>query len=101
MNIAVIADDLTGANDTGVQMARQGLATSVLLELKTGGGKQEAVVFDTDSRSLPPGRLIRKLRMPVCFWGAAGKLPLRSFTKSLTRRCAEISAVSWTRSMRR
>lgn len=67
MNIAVIADDLTGANDTGVQMARQGLATSVLLELKTGGGKREAVVFDTDSRSLPPLEAYKKVK-DVCLF---------------------------------
>ena len=29
--IAVIADDLTGANDTGVQFAKQGLKTIVLM----------------------------------------------------------------------
>ncbi|AIQ60338.1 four-carbon acid sugar kinase family protein [Paenibacillus borealis] len=72
MNIAVIADDLTGANDTGVQMARQGLATSVLLELKTGGGKQEAVVFDTDSRSLPPLEAYQKVRDVCLFLGRGG-----------------------------
>ncbi|MBW4083668.1 four-carbon acid sugar kinase family protein [Paenibacillus sp. S150] len=73
MNIAVIADDLTGANDTGVQMARQGLATSVLLELKTGGGKQEAVVFDTDSRSLPPLEAYQKVRDVCLFLGRGGE----------------------------
>lgn len=73
MNIAVIADDLTGANDTGVQMARQGLATSVLLELKTGGGKQEAVVFDTDSRSLPPLEAYQKVKDVCLFLGHDGE----------------------------
>ncbi|RCX13037.1 uncharacterized protein YgbK (DUF1537 family) [Fontibacillus phaseoli] len=73
MNIAVIADDLTGANDTGVQMARQGLATSVLLELKTGGGKQEAVVFDTDSRSLPPLEAYQKVKDVCLFLGRGGE----------------------------
>ena len=67
MNIAVIADDLTGANDTGVQMARQGLATSVLLELQPGSEKQEAVVFDTDSRSLPPLEAYQKVK-DVCLF---------------------------------
>lgn len=73
MNIAVIADDLTGANDTGVQMARQGLATSVLLELKTGGGKREAVVFDTDSRSLPPLEAYQKVKDVCLFLGRGGE----------------------------
>lgn len=69
MNIAVIADDLTGANDTGVQMARQGLDTSVLLDLRRGGGQQEAVVFDTDSRSLPPLEAYRKVKDVCLFLG--------------------------------
>ncbi|MEF2967415.1 four-carbon acid sugar kinase family protein [Paenibacillus sp. M1] len=73
MNIAVIADDLTGANDTGVQMARQGLATSVLLELRTGGGKQEAVVFDTDSRSLSPPEAYQKVKDVCLFLGRGGE----------------------------
>lgn len=73
MNIAVIADDLTGANDTGVQMARQGLSTSVLLELKTGGGKQEAVVFDTDSRSLPPQEAYQRVKDVCLFLGRGGE----------------------------
>lgn len=72
MNIAVIADDLTGANDTGVQMARQGLATSVLLELKMVGGKQEAVVFDTDSRSLSPQEAYQKVKDVCLFLGRGG-----------------------------
>ncbi|QGH33503.1 four-carbon acid sugar kinase family protein [Gracilibacillus salitolerans] len=53
MKIAVIADDLTGANDTGVQFARNGLKTSVLIQ---PNGQilpdLDVVVMDTDSRSV-------------------------------------------------
>lgn len=53
MKLAIIADDLTGANDSGVQLARQGLKTSVLFDMdKANVNKYEAVVFDTDSRSV-------------------------------------------------
>lgn len=53
MRIAVIADDLTGANDTGVQFARYGLSTSVLLEYDpTSISELDTIVIDTDSRSL-------------------------------------------------
>lgn len=53
MKLAIIADDLTGANDSGVQLARHGLKTTVLFDLDEGNiNKYEAVVFDTDSRSL-------------------------------------------------
>ncbi|WP_171652440.1 four-carbon acid sugar kinase family protein [Paenibacillus foliorum] len=56
MEIAIIADDLTGANDTGVQLARRGLRTSVLLKLGSDASINdremlEAVVIDTDSRA--------------------------------------------------
>lgn len=53
MKIAIIADDLTGANDTGVQFARAGLKTSVLMKVdNTALTDLDAVVVDTDSRSL-------------------------------------------------
>jgi uncharacterized protein YgbK (DUF1537 family) len=52
VKIAIIADDLTGANDTGVHLAKRGLSTSVLLDvIPKAMSKYEAVVFDTDSRS--------------------------------------------------
>ncbi|MFD0679898.1 MULTISPECIES: four-carbon acid sugar kinase family protein [unclassified Paenibacillus] len=55
MKIAIIADDLTGANDTGVQLARRGLKTSVLLKLDETAAISdaglEAIVIDTDSRA--------------------------------------------------
>lgn len=51
--LVVIADDLTGANDTGVQFSKLGLRTTVLF-----GGSEDClkedvdiIVFDTDSRS--------------------------------------------------
>ena len=53
--IAVIADDLTGANDTGVQFAKQGMVTLVLLAAGNfdGGAAADVVVIDTNSRALP------------------------------------------------
>ncbi|WP_219640487.1 four-carbon acid sugar kinase family protein [Cohnella sp. CFH 77786] len=63
MKFAIIADDLTGANDTGVQFARRGLATSVLLEPDPDLAKDlDVVVIDTDSRSLAPGEAYRKVK---------------------------------------
>lgn len=53
MNIAIIADDLTGANDTGAQLASKGLATSVLLDYKQiEEAVSDSIVIDTDSRSI-------------------------------------------------
>jgi uncharacterized protein YgbK (DUF1537 family) len=53
--VAIIADDLTGAADTGVQLARSGYRTAIAFR----GGEippaedLDAVAVDTDSRSLP------------------------------------------------
>ena len=56
MNVAVIADDLTGAADTGVQLARAGYRTAVIFrgeEVPAAG--LDAVALDTDSRTRPAG----------------------------------------------
>ena len=52
--IAVIADDLTGASDAGVQFARRGLATRVLFDLcgPAASIDVDVLVVDTDSRAL-------------------------------------------------
>jgi uncharacterized protein YgbK (DUF1537 family) len=56
MLIAVIADDLTGAADAGVQLVRAGYRSAVVFH---GEGAPEADVdaisFDTDSRAMPAG----------------------------------------------
>src|SRR5699024_4782106 len=49
--------DLTGANDTGVQFANQGLRTTVLFSdttLKQTHVKDDVVVLNSDSRALEP-----------------------------------------------
>lgn len=55
LKLAIIADDLTGAGDTGVQFSKFGLRTRVLLDLPNSGNVQdtEIVVHDTDSRAEP------------------------------------------------
>lgn len=51
MRIAIIADDLTGANDSGVQFARKGLKASVLFNMNSDESDDDVVIIDTDSRS--------------------------------------------------
>ena len=46
----IIADDFTGANDTGVQIKKHGLAASVLLKTDDLSQTQGSVVLDTESR---------------------------------------------------
>lgn len=55
VRVGIIADDLTGANDTGVQFARKGLHTSVLMsENDAIQSDLDVLVIDTDSRDLAP-----------------------------------------------
>lgn len=53
MKLAIIADDFTGANDTGVQFAKKGMKTVVttnINNISTQISECEVVVFDTESR---------------------------------------------------
>src|ERR671920_1591119 len=62
MLIAIIADDLTGAADTGVQFVHAGYRTAVFFratEVLTDD--LDAVVFDTDSRAMPAGFAARRV----------------------------------------
>lgn len=58
VRLGVIADDLTGANDTGVQFARQGVRTIVPLNWHNLGSlakRANVVVLSTDSRAVSRG----------------------------------------------
>ena len=49
----IIADDFTGANDTGVQMRRRGFPTVVVFPGKNvPAGENTSKVIDTESRAL-------------------------------------------------
>ncbi|GAA0485434.1 four-carbon acid sugar kinase family protein [Salinibacillus aidingensis] len=52
MKVGVIADDLTGANGTGVRLSTQGFssATMMFYNEPTFNGKYDAICVDTDSR---------------------------------------------------
>jgi D-threonate/D-erythronate kinase len=57
MHVAVIADDLTGAADTGVQLVRAGYRTAVAFRGAPVPPAEDldAVALDTDSRAMPAG----------------------------------------------
>src|SRR5215210_5135759 len=56
MLIAIIADDLTGAADAGVQLVHAGYRTAVFFgESEVLADDLDAVSFDTDSRTMPAG----------------------------------------------
>jgi len=58
----IIADDFTGANDTGVQLARRGIYTKVVLTEKTIKADESSYVLDTESRSLSQGMAYNKVK---------------------------------------
>ncbi|MCM8711693.1 four-carbon acid sugar kinase family protein [Clostridium sp. SYSU_GA19001] len=62
IRLAVIADDITGASDCGGQLVHYGLDVSVILnnDLILQGNK-EAVIFNTDSRSIPESQAYEKV----------------------------------------
>jgi D-threonate/D-erythronate kinase len=57
MRVGIIADDLTGAADTGVQLARAGYRTAVAFRDAPIPPAEDldAVALDTDSRAMPAG----------------------------------------------
>jgi D-threonate/D-erythronate kinase len=57
VHAAIIADDLTGAADTGVQLARAGYRTAVVFRgaPMPSADDLDAVALDTDSRAMPAG----------------------------------------------
>jgi len=63
-SMLIIADDLTGANDTGVQFASQGLRTEILLEGTALPSTSPAsiVVVDTNSRAITASEAYRRVQ---------------------------------------
>lgn len=57
----IVADDFTGANDTGVQLKRYGIPVEVLLDGKQSPG-DISLVLDTESRALMAGAAGRKVK---------------------------------------
>ncbi len=62
----VVADDLTGANATGVLLKKNGFDTLTLLDLPADGGASlagwDCVVYPTDSRSVSPADAYDRVR---------------------------------------
>jgi uncharacterized protein YgbK (DUF1537 family) len=67
VKLLVIADDLTGANDTGVQFARQGIPTFVTTDVDFSrcGDRFEVVVIDTESRHLEAAQAAERVKTAV------------------------------------
>lgn len=66
MKMLVIADDFTGANDTGVQMAKKGARTDVLLHgLQMGRSRADVLVVNTESRAESCAKAAAKVKDAV------------------------------------
>jgi uncharacterized protein YgbK (DUF1537 family) len=75
--LAIIADDLTGASDSGVQIARKGLPTQVIFDwtgLSEESSSLNTIVMDTDSRSVPGEQAYQRVR------DAAGALKAQGYS---------------------
>jgi D-threonate/D-erythronate kinase len=96
--LGVIADDLTGANDTGVQFARQGARTLVPLDwhdLAALGRAADVLVLNTNSRALPADVAARRARVAA---EALRKARVEAIYKKIDSTCrgnvgAELEAI--------
>ncbi len=80
IRLGIVADDLTGAVDTGVQFARWGLHTLVMLE-NNQVSEAEVVVVTTDSRDEPAEEAYRRARDAARL--LAGRLPYKKIDSTL------------------
>jgi len=81
--IVVLADDLTGANDTGVQFAKQGLRSLVLISLPDPPLEldEDVLIVDTQSRALPPAEAYEKVAQAVSLFKDRG--PFQALYKKI------------------
>lgn len=75
---AVMADDLTGAGDTGVQFAAAGLRSRALLGVWDANavGETDVVVVNTESRPLPPDETYAAVADTAGRLNEAGVIPI-------------------------
>lgn len=68
--IAIIADDLTGANDTALQFQQQGASTQILLDTNdepVNLKNTETWAISTESRNIEPADAFEKVKSAVSF----------------------------------
>lgn len=69
MKTIVIADDFTGANDTGVQLAKKGARTEVMLFAgQQPSRRADVLVINTESRALSPSDAAKAVTQALAGW---------------------------------
>lgn len=61
----IIADDFTGANDTGVQLRKKGFVTKVIFSSSSIDDNDKCLVFDTETRAMPKKDAYEKLKSDI------------------------------------
>ncbi|MBC0854640.1 D-threonate kinase [Pantoea stewartii] len=74
MKMIVIADDFTGANDTGVQLAKKGARTEVMLTSQQKPSRRaDVLVINTDSRALSAEQAAAAVKQALSPWLRPGQ----------------------------
>ncbi|NIY48182.1 D-threonate kinase [Cedecea colo] len=74
MKLIVVADDFTGANDTGVQLAKKGAKTEVMLSQKQKPSRHaDVLVINTESRASTAYEATQAVTRALCQWCQPGE----------------------------
>lgn len=66
MKMIVIADDFTGSNDTGVQLAKKGARTEVMLTpTQKPSRRADVLVINTESRAIPSAQAAQAVQQAL------------------------------------
>lgn len=84
MKMVVIADDFTGANDTGVQLAKKGAHTEVMLFAQQQPSRRaDVLVINTDSRACSASEAAEAVRQALARWSQAPLLFYKKIDSTL------------------
>ncbi|MEX5409439.1 D-threonate kinase [Atlantibacter hermannii] len=77
MKMIVIADDFTGSNDTGVQLAKKGARTEVMLTpAQKPSRRADVLVINTESRAVPAAQAEQAVQQALAPWCESVSVPL-------------------------
>lgn len=77
MKMTVIADDFTGSNDTGVQLAKKGARTEVMLSASQKPSRRaDVLVINTESRAMPADQAASAVYAALSPWCETSPAPL-------------------------